>query len=88
MDSPGEMVERFIASVLKTEDPKGSGGSNPPLSSIKQNLFPPPERDFILSELDKVFFKNEITFKKAYSRQYKQFLKYRSQQPAEYRRAI
>lgn len=38
--------------------------------------------------LDKVFFKNETTFKKAYSKQYKQFLKYRAQYPTEYRRAM
>lgn len=40
------------------------------------------------SWLDKVFFKNETTFKKAYTREYKQFLKYRAQHPTEYTRAI
>lgn len=29
----GEMAERFKAAVLKTVDPKGSGGSNPSLSA-------------------------------------------------------
>ena len=30
----GEVAERFKAAVLKTVDPKGSGGSNPSLSAI------------------------------------------------------
>lgn len=30
----GEMAERSIAAVLKTVEPKGSGGSNPSLSAI------------------------------------------------------
>ena len=30
----GEMVERFKASVLKTDEGQPSGGSNPPLSAI------------------------------------------------------
>ena len=38
MDCPervscGEMVERFKASVLKTDEGQPSGGSNPPLSA-------------------------------------------------------
>ena len=32
--SCGEMVERFKASVLKTDEGQPSGGSNPPLSAI------------------------------------------------------
>lgn len=38
--------------------------------------------------LDKVFNKNEITFKKAYSRDFKQFMKYRAKFPTEFRRAM
>ena len=38
--------------------------------------------------LDKVFAKNNVTFKKAYAREYKQFLKYRSKYPTELRRAM
>ncbi len=40
--------------------------------------------------LDKVFTKNETTFKKAYTRDYKQFMKYRAQNPtpAPFHRAI
>jgi hypothetical protein len=30
----GEMAERSIAAVLKTVEPRGSGGSNPSLSAI------------------------------------------------------
>ncbi len=33
-DCRGEMVERFKASVLKTDEGQPSGGSNPPLSAI------------------------------------------------------
>jgi hypothetical protein len=35
----GEMAERPIALVLKTRGPKGSGGSNPSLSSINMNYY-------------------------------------------------
>ena len=31
----GEMAEWTIASVLKTVEPTGSGGSNPPLSATQ-----------------------------------------------------
>ncbi len=34
----GEVAEWSIAAVLKTVDPKGSGGSNPSLSA--NNLYP------------------------------------------------
>ena len=34
MHKVGEVAERFKAAVLKTVDPKGSGGSNPSLSAI------------------------------------------------------
>ena len=33
----GEMVERFKASVLKTDEGQPSGGSNPPLSAILES---------------------------------------------------
>ena len=33
--APGEMAEWSIAAVLKTVEPRGSGGSNPSLSAIK-----------------------------------------------------
>ena len=39
----GELAERSNAAVLKTVDPKGSGGSNPSLSAIHEKA---PERGF------------------------------------------
>ena len=35
----GEVAEWSIAAVLKTVDPKGSGGSNPSLSANARNEF-------------------------------------------------
>ena len=42
----GELAEWSNAAVLKTVDPKGSGGSNPSLSAI--NKKPPPMRGLFI----------------------------------------
>jgi hypothetical protein len=34
----GEMAERSIAAVLKTVEPRGSGGSNPSLSALSVEI--------------------------------------------------
>ena len=46
----GEMVERFKASVLKTDEGQPSGGSNPPLSAILESAATGVLMDLIIPE--------------------------------------
>ncbi len=45
--TPGGVAERLIATVLKTVDPQGSGGSNPS-SSVYLSLFPDKGKGFFI----------------------------------------
>ena len=62
---PGELAEWSIAAVLKTVEPRGSGGSNPSLSAKEYKKLAFRLAFFCFQARQKLAFESELKTKKA-----------------------